>query len=265
MLEGHNYEVLIQKEGKRGVIRHSEIVSRRLVLFKDNTSGHLPGRYWSILANDLDRLLHSAFLEGHVIVQRLSFEEECQRSEIVRLVLSPVNGLQVLLQKSLHHSRLVHIESLSVRSNGLIGDVDFKRGDRVWRQLANHMRLVLQAARFQAHLIVQRLALEEQAEALTVFFPVSTVVDQLLLKLPDGEHFQVLLKHGVHGVCALHGERLGVLTPAAVREMNRHGSVDGKSLAHFRHVLAYSIIPSQRCDRSSEWILPACSSATVPR
>ena len=127
------------------------------------------------------------------------------------------------------------------------------------------MRLVQQAACFQAHLIVQRLALEEQVEALTVFFPVPTVVDQLLLKLPDGEHFQVLLKHGAHGICALNGERLGVLTLAAVREMNRHGSVDGKSLAHFRRLLAYSIIPSQRCDRSSEWILPACSSATVPR
>ena len=107
--------------------------------------------------------------------------------------------------------------------------------------------------------------MEEQAEALTVFFPVPTLVDQLLLKLPDGEHFQVLLKHGAHGVCALNGERLGVLTLAAVREMNRHGSVDGKSLAHFRRLLAYSIIPSQRCDRLSEWILPACSSATVPR
>ena len=250
MLEGHNYEVLIQKEGKCGVIRHSEIVSRRLVLFKDNAGGYLPGRYWSLLANDLHRPLYSAFLEGHIIVQWLSFEEECQRSEIVRLVLSPVNGLQVLLQKILHYSRFVHIESLSVSSNGLIGNVDFKRG--VWRQLASHTRLILQAARLQAHLIVQRLALEEQAEALTVFFPVPTVVDQLLLKLPDGEHFQVLLKHGVHRVCALNGERLGVLTPAAVREMNRHGSVDGKSLAHFRRHLAYSIIPSQRCDRSSE-------------
>lgn len=251
MLEGHNNEVLVQKEGKRGVIRYSEIVSGRLVLFKDNAGGYLPGRYWSILANDLHRLLHPAFLEGHIIVQ-LSLEKECQRSEIVRLVLSPVNGLQVLLQKSLHHSRLVHIESLSVRSNGLIGDVDFKRGVRVWRQLANHMRLVQQAARLQAHLIVQRLVLEKQAEALTVFFPVPTVVDQLLLKLPDGEHFQVLLKHGAHGVCVLNGERLGVLTLAAVREMNRHGSVDRKSLAHFRRHLAYSIIPPQRCDRSSE-------------
>lgn len=252
MLEGHNNKVLVQKEGKRGIIRHSEIVSSRLVLFKDNAGGHLPGGDRSLLANDLDSLLHSAFLEGHVIVQRLSFEEECQRSEIVRLVLSPVNGLQVLLQKSLHHSRLVHIESLSVLSNGLIGYVDSKLGDRVWRQLANHMRLVLQAARLQAHLIVQRLALEKQAEALTVFFPVPTLVDQLLLKPPDGEHFQVLLKHGAHGVCALNGERLGVLTLAAVREMNRHGSVDGKSLAHFRRLLAYSIILSQRCDRSSE-------------
>lgn len=265
MLEGHNYEVLIQKEGKRSVIRHSETVSGRLVLFKDNAGGYLPGRYWSILANDLDRLLHSAFLEGHIIVQWLSFEEECQRSEIVRLVLSPVNGLQVLLQKILHQSRLAHIESLSVLSKGLFGDVDFKRGVRVWRQLASHMRLVLQAARLQTHLIVQRLALEKQAEALTVFFSVPTLVDQLLLKPPDGEHFQVLLKHGAHGVCALNGERLGVLTLAAVREMNRHGSVDGKSLAHFRRLLAYSIIPSQRCNRSSEWILPACSSATVPR
>ena len=185
MLEGHNYEVLIQKDGKCGVIHHSETVSGRLVLFKDNAGGYLPGGDRSILANDFDRLLHSAYLEGHIIVQWFSFEKECQRSEIVRLVLSPVNGLQVLLQKILHHSRLGHIESLSVLSNGLFGDVDFKLGDRVWRQLANHMRLVLQAARFQAHLIVQRLALEEQAEALTVFFPVPTLVDQLLLKIPD--------------------------------------------------------------------------------
>ena len=264
MLEGHNYEVLVQKEGKRGVIRHSEIVNRRLVLFKDNAGGYLPGRDRSLLACDLHRPLYSAFLEGHIIVQWFSFEEECQRSEKKWLVLSPVNGLQVLLQKILHHSRFVHIESLSVLSNGLIGDVDLKLGV-IWRQLASHMRLILQAARLQAHLIVQRLALEEQAEALTVFFPVPTLVDQLLLKLPDGEHFQVLLKHGAHGVCTLDGERLGVLTLAAVREMNRHGSVDGKSLAHFRRLLAYSIIPSQRCNRSSEWILPACSSATVPR
>lgn len=102
------------------------------------------------------------------------------------------------------------------------------------------MRLVQQAARLQARLIVQRLALEEQAEALTVFFPVPTLVDQLLLKHSDGEHFQVPLKHGAHGVCVLNRERLGVLCLAAVREMNRHGSVDGKSLAHYRHVLTYS-------------------------
>ena len=78
MSEGHNYEVLVQKEGKRGVIRYSEIVSGRLILFKDNAGGYLPGRDRSILANDLHRLLHSAFLESHVIVQWLSLEEECQ-------------------------------------------------------------------------------------------------------------------------------------------------------------------------------------------
>ena len=228
MLEGHNYEVLIQKEGKRGVIRHSEIVSRRLVLFKDNTSGHLPGRYWSILANDLDRLLHSAFLEGHVIVQRLSFEEECQRSEKEWLVLSPVNHLQVLLKKRLHNSRFVHIESHSALSNGLIGYVYFKLGDRVWRQLANHMRLVLQAARFQARLIVQRIAPEEQAKAADVFLLESTLVKRLLLKPPDGEHSQVLLQHGAHSVCVLYRESNNTISRTVIGNPNGNGVLLGR-------------------------------------
>ena len=219
---------MVQKEGKRGVIRHSEIVNRRLVLFKDNAGGYLPGRDRSLLANDLHRPLHSTFLEGHVIVQWLSIEEEYQRSEKEWLVLSPVNHLQVLLKKRLHHSRLVHNESHSALSNGLIGYVYFKLGVRVWSQLASHMRLVLQPTRFQARLIVQRIAPEEQAKATDVFLLESTLVKRLLLKPPDGEHSQVLLQHGAHSVCVLYRESNNTISRTVIGNPKGNGVLHGR-------------------------------------
>lgn len=118
-----------------------------------------------------------------------------------------------------------------IRSRGLVGDIDPERlldNRIVLVQTAHENRLILQSSRFHALLTIKRIAPEEQAKATDVFLLESTLVDQLLLKPPDGEHSQVLLQHGAHSVCVLYRESNNTISRTVIGNPKGNGVLHGR-------------------------------------